>query len=375
MKILGREWTRAALEQRIGALSQLGGITRFEYGEGKSRGVVALRVRTAAGLEFSVLPDRGLDIFEASYEGRSLCWHSPAGLSHPAYYDPRGTEWLKTFAGGLLTTCGLTTAGSPSSDQSEELGLHGAASCIPAEHVEWSEKWQGDELTLSISGKLRESSVFGPNLVNHRQIQTTLDGRSIDISDRIVNEGHASSPVMVVYHCNFGFPLLNEHSRIYSRANRIEARNEHAQRYLDTWSQLEPPDANMEERCYYHRMAALPENNARVVLVSDEASHNLAVELSFNAENLPWLVEWKSVLPRHYVLGLEPANCKVDGRRKQRESGMLRFLEPGQSVEHHLRIQVLVGRDEIGPALERCNTAEPVEEIGRSERKAGLQSD
>jgi hypothetical protein len=69
MYLWGRDWSRSELEQRIGSLSQLGGITRFEYCDGKARGVTALRVRTASGFEFSVLPERGLDIFEATYQG------------------------------------------------------------------------------------------------------------------------------------------------------------------------------------------------------------------------------------------------------------------------------------------------------------------
>lgn len=75
--------------KRVGALWQLGGITQFEYSDGKAKGVAGLRVRTAAGLDFSVLPERGLDIVEASHHGRSFCSHSPVGVVHPAYYDCR----------------------------------------------------------------------------------------------------------------------------------------------------------------------------------------------------------------------------------------------------------------------------------------------
>jgi len=66
MHLWGKNWTRAELHQRIGALSQLGGITRFEYCDGKAKGVTALRVKTASGLEFTVLPEKGLDLFEAA---------------------------------------------------------------------------------------------------------------------------------------------------------------------------------------------------------------------------------------------------------------------------------------------------------------------
>jgi hypothetical protein len=189
MHLWGRTWSQVELKQRVGSLSQLGGITRFEYCDGKAKRVTALRVRTASCLEFTVVPEKDLDIFEAAYQGRSLCWHSPAGIVHPAYYDDRNVQWLKRFAGGLLTTCGNGYAGPPCEDQGEELGLHGAISNTSAEQVNWREEWKDDELLLTISGKVRENRVFGTNLFMHRTIQTSLAGRSLRLTDRIENEG------------------------------------------------------------------------------------------------------------------------------------------------------------------------------------------
>ncbi len=37
--------------------------------------------------------------------------------------DDRGIEWLKGFAGGLLTSCGPMNIGRPTTDQDEELGV------------------------------------------------------------------------------------------------------------------------------------------------------------------------------------------------------------------------------------------------------------
>jgi hypothetical protein len=355
MYLWGRNWTRAELEARVGSLSQIGGVTRFEYCDGKARGLTALRVRTACGLEFSVLPDRGLDIFEASYQGRSLCWHSPAGLSHPAYYDSRGANWMKTFPGGLLTTCGLSTAGSPSLDQGEELGLHGSISNTPAESVTWSEEWIKDELMFSIHGQIKEGSVFGPNLVNYRQISSSLSARSIHLVDRIVNEGDCARPLMVVYHCNFGFPLLSDRSRIYCKSKHVEARTQFAHSHLASWTTFEGPIPAVDERCYYHDIETDEDGYSRVLLVDDDAAHSLAIELAYNSVSLPRLVEWKSVRPKHYVLGLEPSNCKVDGRRRERADGTLKFLGPGESAEMKLRIRVLVGEQEIASAIKTCS--------------------
>jgi len=205
--------SRDQLLQRTGRLSQIGGITPFTHADGKAKGVSTLRVRTAQGLEFWVLPDKGMDICEATFLGRSLSWHSPTGITHPAYYSSRGAEWLESFAGGLVCTCGLSTAGAASEDAGQKLGVHGSIGNTPAEQVNWTEKWDGEDCFLTISGKVREASVWGTNLLLERTITTSLQSSTITLHDSVENQGLADSPLMLLYHCNFGFPLLTERSR------------------------------------------------------------------------------------------------------------------------------------------------------------------
>jgi len=351
MQLWGRSWSKAELMQRAGALAQLGGITRFEYCDGKAKGVTALRVRTATGLEFTVLPEKGLDIFEAAYKGRSLCWHSPAGVVHPAYYDSRNVEWLKTFAGGLLTTCGLATAGYPCEDQGEQLGLHGAISNTPAEHVSWSEEWKDDELLLTIEGRVREARLFGPNLAMRRTIHTSLAGRFLRLSDCIENEGGEDAPLMLFYHCNFGFPLLTDRSRIYAPSRQVEGRTEFAALRKKSWNVFEAPSAGIEERVYYHEMAPGPDGRVRVVLVSDDSVRDFGVELSYRAATLPQFIEWKLTGSGSFVLGLEPTNCKAEGRKAEREAETLRILKPGENEVFAIEIRVLEGEREVAEAI------------------------
>jgi hypothetical protein len=357
MEIWGRTWTRAELMKRVGILSQLGGITHFEYCDGKAKGVTCLRVHTAAGLEFCVLPERGLDIFEASYQGKSLAWHSPVGLVHPAYYDCRDIQWLKTFPGGLLATCGLTNAGSPSDDDGEALGLHGSISNTPAEHVLWRQEWEDDELLLTIQGSVREARVFGPNLVMNRTIQTSLSGRSIKLRDVICNEGYQDTPLMLVYHLNFGFPLLTERSRIYGNSLAVEGRTEIAKSHLADWNVFAAPTEGIAETVYYHSFQPDEDGNVTVILVSDRAKPDFGLELTYPKAVLPQFVEWKMPGATHYVLGLEPANCRVDGRKTERVSGRLQFLPPGGKQKFGFELRVLDGLAEVEAAIDRSTYA------------------
>ena len=65
------------------------------------------------------------------------------------------------------------------------------------------------------------------------------------------------------------------------------------------------------------------------------------VVLSFRKAELPNLVQWR--MPGHgdYVMGLEPANCLAEDYNSMASKGLLRHIEPGQTVETHIRLQVL----------------------------------
>jgi hypothetical protein len=87
----------------VGKLSQLGGISHFTHADGnmqmERREDFLLRIRTARGLELWVLPDKGMDICEASYRGSSLSWHSAKRhrpsvlLQQPRYGVAQNLRW------------------------------------------------------------------------------------------------------------------------------------------------------------------------------------------------------------------------------------------------------------------------------------------
>jgi hypothetical protein len=350
MALADQPYTRESLLERTGRLSQAGGISPFTHADGKAKGVSTLRVRTAAGFEFWVVPDRGMDIFEASFQGKSLCWHSPNGMVHPAYYSTRGTEWLRSFPGGLLATCGLTTAGAASEDNGESLGVHGSISNTAAEAVNWSEHWEGDDCLLSLSGKVREASVHGPSLLLERTISTSLKSKSLSVHDVVENQGVRESPLMVLYHFNFGFPLLTERSRIYAPSHAVEPADDWAARSKDAWNRFEAPAQGVAERVYFHQMKPDDAGKVTVVLVGDTDRPELGIALSYDSRTLPRFVQWKMTGTNHFVLGLEPANCWTLGRKAERDRGTLQMLSPGERREFRLHLSVLNGAEEVANA-------------------------
>lgn len=67
---------------------------------------------------------------------------------------------------------------------------------------------------------------------------------------------------------------------------------------------------------------------------------DIGLSIHFDTEELDGFVEWKMMGVRDYVLGLECGNCYPDGRKAMRESGMLKFLAPGESKCYTVKVKV-----------------------------------
>jgi hypothetical protein len=343
--LFGQPVTRRELQRHTGDLSQTGGIRLMQLAEGKEAGVRIADVRTGSGLRFQVNLDRGMDISLAEYKGISLAWRSPEGDVHPAYYEPGGKGWLRSFPGGLLTGCGMTTAGAPSEDDGESLGLHGRLSHLPAAGVSSATRWAGTECLLTLRGEVRESVPFGTNLLLERTIETFLGRSVIVLKDRVRNEGPAASPLMMLYHINLGWPLVDDGTRLYLDAVSTRPRDDEARKGEGHERVCSSPVAGFHEQVYYHDLAPDREGLATALLANDRLGLGLFVR--YRQEELPRFIQWKMMGEGLYVVGLEPANCLVEGRAKERRDGTLSSLQPGEQEEFQLQCGVLDGPEAI----------------------------
>lgn len=336
--LFNRTWTHTELLNHIGDLSQVAGIKLGEWSDGVERGLRVAEVRSGSGLEFTVLLDRGMDVGPASYKGMPLAWISHTGFGHPAYFDPNGLGWLRTFGGGLLTGCGLTYVGAPEEDEGESFGIHGRLSHLPAQHVRIDEAWHGDDCSFWIEGEMRQARVFGENLRLTRRITIGLGDSRIALHDRVENLGASTSPLMILYHINLGFPLLDETCRLIAEPHAVEPRDAAAVPGVNDWMRFQPPTHGYAEQVFYHDLPADEKGWAGIKLINPMRHVSLSVR--FQKATLPNLVQWKMMGQGTYVLGLEPANCRVGGRSQERARGTLQFLEPGERREFDVEIAV-----------------------------------
>lgn len=313
------------MKDYIGNPLQLRGAEQYTLCGGKGEGMKFLFVRNGLGLEAWISLDRAGDISRVNFKGENYGYFSPCGYVAPQYYDKDGVGFLKSFTAGFFTTCGLTAVGSPCEDDGEILPLHGTISNTPGEIRSI------DETTDALTVKLvvRDTQIFGRKLVLERTYTFSYTENSFEVSDKVTNEADTTSPYMIMYHCNYGYPLVSENSEIKIPHSSMVSRNEHAEEFKDSALKLQKPEAQYEECCYYFDVLE-KDGKAKVGIFNPDINRGLV--MSYDKKALPKFVEWKMMGKTDYVLGLEPANCTPDGRNILREKGELKFLEPSQSA-------------------------------------------
>ena len=335
-------------KHKLSNAHQIGGIETSILDNGAGKGVRIAWVNTGTGLRYKLVLDRGMDILDAFFNENSLAWISHAGITAPQPFSNQGIDWLRTFGGGLLTTCGLSNAGPPNTDEGGSRGLHGNYSNTPAELVSIKQPdiFSGD-LSFEIVSKVRETTTFGPSLELLRKISGVLGFPEIRIQDKVTNLGNSPAPHMLLYHINCGWPLIDEGTRIVwqgeKRPKPTDANNTDFNRKYE-FTQCAGP---MDEHAGFGEDVAFidPKADADQTVVCGYMNDNLGIglKISFSKTQLPWLINWQHWGKNEYVTALEPATHPPIGQANARENGSLIFLEPGESRSYDLGMEVLTG--------------------------------
>ena len=85
--------------------------------------------------------------------------------------------------------------------------------------------------------------------------------------------------------------------------------------------------------------------NSFAAIVNDQLG--IGVRLDFNQKALPYFMEWMSMKRGDYVIGLEPSNSSVYGRKFHEKRGDLHTMEPFAKETFHLSFTVLKDEAEI----------------------------
>lgn len=346
-KLFGKDYTKSELLKKVGDISQLCGVKMIELKDGRSSGVQIGRFWTGSGLEFDVNISRGMGIGAFRYNGIPFAWMSATGDVAPYYYEPRGGGLDRSYAGGLMHNSGLRQVGAPCEDEGEELGLHGRISNLPAECVHADGCWEGEDYFLFISGKVREVSALGENLILTRKVTAKLGSSEISIEDTVENAGPTSSPHMILYHTNFGFPLIDKGTRLVIPSKTVTNASDGSIVPEAVYSVFKEASFDAGSQIYFHDTISI-DGWSGYVIANDNLGFGLQV--TYEKKNLPNLIHWIDLETGRNVVEVGPSNCKCFGRKREREEGTLQYLEPGEVRDYKMKFRVLSGLEEIEKA-------------------------
>lgn len=345
-------------QEKISHRGQLGGIEISVLDNGPGRGTRIAWINTGTGLRYKVVIDRAMDIADAFYNQHSLTWLSHGGVTAPQPFAHHGLDWLRTFGGGLMVTCGLDHVGGPESDQYGERGIHGLISNISGEieSIVQPDPVLG-KMEFSLSGVMRQTQIFGPCLELKRTISGTLGQSIIRIHDEVTNRANTAAPHMLLYHVNFGWPLADEGADIlWDGPWQFPGEKNAAKIFREgnNFRKCPPPLAAHKAR---------GEEVAFIDVASDASGRctagifnskiNLAVAIRFNKKELPWLTNWQHWGQGEYVTGVEPGTNPPIGQAKARAQNELIFLEPGETRNYNLEMEVLDRGESIKQLLQQ----------------------
>lgn len=314
----------------IGSISQLFDVRQYRMVGGKAEGTLAVEVWNGDKLTVTILPDRGMDIYSVRFDGNEMSYQAPAGIVHPSYYNCTGPQWLRTFQGGFLATCGVEWIGGADPEFCPKEGLHGRHNHTPADGVNINYEYDADgEPSVVISGTVRHALMFGVRYTILRTFRFRRGDNTFSFTDEITNEGFTEKPLYLLYHFNLGYPLISESAELLIDAEKVIPANDYSAPFLDKWKEITSPEPDYRQQNYYHYLPVDEEGWRTYGVRNREIGTEMTVR--YSSPIMDKIFQWKNLAAGDYVMGLEPTSMLMVGRDGE-ATGELKHVGAGESV-------------------------------------------
>ena len=312
-----------------------------------------------------IVPTRGMSIrrvMNAATGERLFGWDSPVKeVVHPLYVDLEsrgGLGWLRGF-NEWMVRCGLEFAGHPGKDQflnntGEEaeldLTLHGKIGNIPASEVELFIEDQ-PPFRLRLRGAVEERMFYGPKLQLVTEMSMQPKQRSINLAESITNLGASDQEYQIIYHTNFGTPLLEAGSKVVVAAAQVTPMNDQAAKGVDAFDTYQAPTLGFIEEVYL--VEPFSDSKGTTAAVLHNAAKTRGALMRWSTSHLPYLTLWKNTAATAdgYVTGIEPGSGFPFNRRVERHFGRVPVLAAGQSHSFSLEFSLLEDADDVDKGI------------------------
>jgi hypothetical protein len=315
-------------------------------------------------MTITLVPTRGMGILHVVSGDLRLGWESPVReVVHPKYVNLEargGLGWLEGF-NEWMARCGLEWAGHPGQDrfvnnvgeQAEmNLTLHGKVANIPASEVEVIVE-SAPRPRIRVRGRVDERAFYGPKLELWSEVSTEPGSTTFRIEDTLANRGAFEQEFQILYHANYGPPLLGAGSRFAGAIRRVVPFNAHAAKDVAAFADYGGPARGFIEQVY--NLHPYADRDGRSLVMLRNAAGDRGVSMGFAVAELPFVTLWKNLtaLEEGYVTGLEPGTSFPYTRRLEREAGRVPKLKPGEVRRFGIDIGLLMTADAVRTADDR----------------------
>ena len=196
---------------------------------------------------------------------------------------------------------------------------------------------------MKIKAVVEETAMFGENLRMTREYLCNAGKNEMRIFDTVENIGFSTEQLMLNYHFNFGYPFVSEHTKVESATDTVLPQKDYMPK--KGYEDFAVPTDGHPSLVYYHGVGESDDAFAEIInpefpVMNGKVRMPVKVRLKWSSVDLPNMVHWKMPASGNYVLGIQPANCLVDGRVKEKENGTAIYLEPGRKMTYQLGLEL-----------------------------------
>jgi hypothetical protein len=253
-----------------------------------------------------------------------------------------------------LARCGLASNGAPDFDEQGVLRypLHGRIGNLPARDVEIAIGAK----EMSVTGIVDEVRFHFGKLRLTSTLTTRTGQKGFTVTDVVTNRSGVETEIQMLYHVNFGAPVLEPGSRVMLPADKVVPRDEWAAQDAGSWDYYGQPTPGMGEQVYFLQPRGDASDKSVALLHSATRDHGVA--LRFNTRQLPCFSIWKNTpaMQDGYVTGLEPGTNFPNPRSFEGQQGRVVKLGPGESTTFELSLDYLAGTSEVAAVEEEVTT-------------------
>jgi len=254
-----------------------------------------------------------------------------------------------------MVRCGYEWTGHPVTADGQIYTLHGKAGNTPVSQVE-VEVADAAPHEIRVRGLIKESTFKKADLQTMTELRYVPGSNQFSLHDVLTNHADYPHDYQIIYHSNFGTPILEEGARFLAPAASVSPFNDYAKAGLNDWQTYAGPTKGFDEMVF--NITPLADKDHQTLAAVINKAGDKGASIQFDTRQLPVLTLWKNTdtLKQGYVTGIEPGTSYAYPVTIEREQKRVKQLQPGASTQFDLTYTLLHNQDQVKEVENRIAT-------------------